>query len=142
MGKKRKCYFNNNTNQAKKANLKFGNNLKIGPGLKGFLVTYNCKFTFVINESKKIIQQFLSSETDGEQSSSGDIEKLLKDELNDLNAQDKELRVLDTGAKYTIFIDFKNFDPNKIAEAIFGVIMKISLIIHELILFWLNFESI
>lgn len=58
MGKKRKCYFNNNSAAAKKTKLKFGNTLKLEPNMKGFLITYNCKFTFVINEAKKLLQQF------------------------------------------------------------------------------------
>jgi len=57
MGKKRKAYFNN-AQKEKKAKLKFGNLTKLSPGMKGFLITYNCKFTFCLNESKKLLQQF------------------------------------------------------------------------------------
>jgi hypothetical protein len=57
MGKKRKCYFSN-TEKEKKAKLKYGNVIKLGPGMKGFLITYNCKFTFCLNEAKKLLQQF------------------------------------------------------------------------------------
>jgi hypothetical protein len=57
MGKKRKCYFNN-TEKEKKAQLKYGNVIKLGPNMKGFLITYNCKFTFCLNEAKKLLQQF------------------------------------------------------------------------------------
>jgi len=57
MGKKRKFYFDN-SQAAKKAKLKFGNNRKIAPNMKGFLITYNCKFTLCLNEAKKLLQQF------------------------------------------------------------------------------------
>ncbi len=57
MGKKRKCYFDN-AEKEKKAKLKFGNTIKLGPNMKGFLITYNCKFTFCLNEAKKLLQQF------------------------------------------------------------------------------------
>ena len=65
MGKKRKFYFDNNQ-AAKKAKLKFGNNLKIAPNMKGFLITYNCKFTFCLNEAKKLLQQFAITNNDDE----------------------------------------------------------------------------
>ena len=57
MGKKRKCYFDN-AEKEKKAKLKFGNTIKLGPNMKGFLISYNCKFTFCLNEAKKLLQQF------------------------------------------------------------------------------------
>jgi hypothetical protein len=59
MGKKRKAYYNNNqSQQAKKSKLKFGHNKKLEPGMKGYLMTYNCKFTNLMNEARKLLQQF------------------------------------------------------------------------------------
>lgn len=57
MGRKRKAYFNN-AQKEKKQKLKFGNLIKLSPGMKGYLITYNCKFTFCLNECKKLLQQF------------------------------------------------------------------------------------
>lgn len=55
MGKKRKSYFNN---QDKSKKFKFNNKIKLGANMKGYIVTYNCKFTFCINEAKKLLDQF------------------------------------------------------------------------------------
>lgn len=52
---------------------------------------------------------------------SGDIEKLLKEELDDLNQKDKDLVVLDTNAKHTMFILSECADPNQVATSIFQV---------------------
>ena len=54
-------------------------------------------------------------------SDDGDIEKLLKQELDSLNSRDKELRVIDTGAKYTIFIKLDSADTNQVVRSIFQV---------------------
>ena len=54
-------------------------------------------------------------------SDDGDIEKLLKQELDSLNSRDKELRVIDTGAKYTIFIKLDSVDTNQVVRSIFQV---------------------
>ena len=121
---KRKCYFNNNNKSAKKADLKFGNTIKLAPDMKGFIVTYNCKFTFVINEAKKLIQQFSITNEQEEQKvneNETDIDKLMAKELQSLNERDKELKILDTGAKYTLFVNFESINPNKIVSAIFEV---------------------
>jgi hypothetical protein len=32
---------------------------QLGANMNGFLITFNTKFTFCINEAKKILQQFL-----------------------------------------------------------------------------------
>lgn len=61
MGKKRKCYFNQDKSDAKK--FKFSK-LKLAPNMKGFLITYNCKFTFCVNEAKKLIDQFSAKNQD------------------------------------------------------------------------------
>ena len=53
----------------------------------------------------------------------GDIEKLLKQELESLNSRDKDFSVIDTGAKYTIFIKL-DADPNQIVKSIFQVKSK------------------
>lgn len=59
MGNKRKGYYNGGGGASeKKAKLKFGHTKKIGANMKGFLITYNSKFTFMLNEAKKLIQQF------------------------------------------------------------------------------------
>jgi hypothetical protein len=59
MSKKRKYFGGKAQSQKdKKAKLKFGNNIKLGPNLKGYFITYSSKFTFCLNEAKKLIQQF------------------------------------------------------------------------------------
>ena len=61
MGKKRKSYFNNNNNktgQDRAKKFKFSEKVKLAANMKGFLMTYNCKFTFCINEAKKLLEQF------------------------------------------------------------------------------------
>ena len=118
MGKKRKCYFNNSQKE-KKSKLKFGHNKKLSIGMKGFLITYNCKFTFMLNEAKKLIQQFSVQETVDNKQAGSDLEKELQAELNSLNTLDKELNILDTGAKYSIFINLDSADPNQVVESIF-----------------------
>jgi hypothetical protein len=57
MGKKRK-YLPDQTAASKKSKLMFGHNRQLSPNMKGYLITYNCKFTFMLNEAKKLIQQF------------------------------------------------------------------------------------
>lgn len=123
---KRKSYFHKkgDSEREKKAKLKFGESFnKLDVNQRGFLITYNCKFTFCLNESKKLLQQFsLPLETnkkDGEENKETDLEKELQEELNSLNKRDKEFTVLDTGAKYTIFINLESVNPNGVVEAIF-----------------------
>lgn len=123
MGNKRK-YFSKNAQSNKKSKYMFDEKVKLGPNMKGFLITYNCKFTFLINEARKLIQQF-SSPSESTQSSepkkSNDIEKQLQEELDSLNTMDKQMSILDTGAKYTIFINQPTVDPNQVVGSIFGV---------------------
>lgn len=135
MGKKRKaCYFQNKdqkksgggsaVSDAKK--FKFDSHIKIGPNMSGFLITYNSKYTFCLNEAKKLLQQFSLPDSAKkneakEEDECDDIEKMLKQEVDTINKQDKEFYVLDTGANYTIFIYYKHVDVNKIVESIFDV---------------------
>jgi hypothetical protein len=65
---------------------------------------------------------------------STDIEKELQKELDTLNSVDKEFNVIDTGAKYTIFIKQSQVDPNQVVDRIFqvGLIEKLPLIIFLL----------
>lgn len=133
MGKKRKaCYFQSkeqkkgaSVSDAKK--FKFDSHIKIGPNMSGFLITYNSKYTFCLNEAKKLLQQFSLPDTVNEEKKKreddecDDIEKMLKQEVDTINKQDKEFYVLDTGANYTIFIYYKHVDVNKIVESIFDV---------------------
>ena len=49
------------------------------------------------------------------------MEKQLQKELNELNDKDKEMNILDTGAKYSIFINLNSVDPNKVVGDIFQV---------------------
>ena len=130
MGNKRKFYAKNSQSSNKKSKYMFDEKVKLGPNMKGFLITYNCKFTFLVNEAKKLIQQF-SSPNDTEQNTdakkSNDIEKQLQEELDSLNTMDKQLSILDTGAKYTLFINQPNVDPNKVVESVFEVFQIIIL---------------
>lgn len=126
MGKRKSYYHKKGESQSeKKAKLKFGESFnKLDIDMKGFLITYNCKFTFCLNEAKKLLQQFsLPSEIDSDKNENGnkcdDLEKELQNELDSLNKRDKEFAILDTGAKYTIFINIDSVDPNKVVEAIF-----------------------
>jgi hypothetical protein len=127
MGKKRKSYFNNNNNdKASSKKFKFNKSMKLGPNMKGFLITYNCKFTFCLNEAKKLLEQFSISDktvVDKQKSNekSEDLEKLLKAELDTLHERDKEFNVIDTGAKHTILISLESIDPNQVVESIFDV---------------------
>jgi len=52
---------------------------------------------------------------------SNDIEKELQKELDSLNSVDKEFNVIDTGAKYTIFIKQSQVNPNRVVDDIFQV---------------------
>jgi hypothetical protein len=49
---------------------------------------------------------------------------MFKEELDNLNQQDKEYVVMDTGAKYTIFINLVDtlVEPNFVVESMFQVI--------------------
>ena len=61
MGGQKRKYFQKKggTEKEKKAKLKFGESFnKLSTNQKGFLITYNCKFTFCLNEAKKLLQQF------------------------------------------------------------------------------------
>lgn len=60
MGKRKSYFHKPGQSQAeKKAKLKFGESFnKLDTNMKGFLITYNCKFTFCLNEAKKLLQQF------------------------------------------------------------------------------------
>jgi len=87
MGKRKSYFHKKGESQAeKKLKLKFGESFnKIDTNMKGFLVTYNCKFTFCLNESKKLLQQFsLPSEVlkDKPTETSGDLDKELQQELD------------------------------------------------------------
>lgn len=127
MGKRKSKYYHNKgeSQSAKKAKLKFGDSYnKLDINQKGFLITYNCKFTFCLNESKKLLQQFTTPidttpVSDKETEKGNDLEKELQQELDTLNQRDKEFAVLDTGAKYTIFIKLNSVDTNKVVEDIF-----------------------
>ena len=46
---------------------------------------------------------------------------MLKQELDSLNDRDKEFTVIDTGAKYTLFISLSSVDTNQVAKAIYQV---------------------
>lgn len=65
--------------------------------------------------------EFLKNTQTNETVASNDIEKQLKEELEGLNKRDKELVVLDTNAKHTIFILSGNSDPNQVVTSIFEV---------------------
>ena len=107
--------------------------------MSGFLITYNCKYTFCLNEAKKLLQQFSlpdevgsdeAKQESAKSSDTDDIEKLIKEELDSINTRDREFNVLDSGAKYTIFIYLKSVNPNKIVESIFDV-NQLSFIIDQ-----------
>lgn len=123
-GQKRKYYQKpGGTEKEKKAKLKFGNSFnKLSINQKGFLITYNCKFTFCVNEAKKLLQQFSApelNESDTEETKGNDLDKELQQELDELNKRDKEFQTLDTGANYTIFITLDSVDPTKVVRKIF-----------------------
>jgi hypothetical protein len=46
---------------------------------------------------------------------------MLKEELDGLNSRDKEFTVIDTGAKYTLFISLSSVDSNQVAKSIYQV---------------------
>jgi len=129
MGKRKSYYHKAGQSQAeKKAKLKFGEaSNKLDVNMKGFLITYNCKFTFCLNEAKKLLQQFslpsdnvsAKEEEEKKKENVSDLDKELQEELDSLNKRDKELAVLDTGAKYTIFIHLDSVSSNSVVEAIF-----------------------
>lgn len=121
MGNKRKYYAKNASKSNKKSKYMFDEKVHLGPDMKGFLITYNCKFTFLINEAKKLIQQFSGDNEIQSTEKGDDIEKKLKQELDTLNALDKQMSILDTGAKYTIFINQPKLDPNQVVKSIFEV---------------------
>ena len=126
MGNKRK-YLSKNYESNKKSKYMFDEKVKLGPEMKGFLITYNCKFTFLINEARKLIQKFSSPSEPAQESEakkSNDIEKQLQEELDSLNTMDKQMSILDTGAKYTIFINQPSVDPNKVVGSIFEVFIN------------------
>jgi len=93
--------------------------------MQGFLITYNCKFTFCLNEAKKLLLQFSTpKDSIGDTDGGGDIDKMLKQELDSLNDRDKEFTVIDTGAKYTLFIHLESVDTNQVAKSIYQYIEK------------------
>lgn len=53
---------------------------------------------------------------------------MLKEELDGLNSRDKEFTVIDTGAKYTLFISLSSVDSNQVAKSIYQVRQFIRLI--------------
>lgn len=57
MGKKRKSYFGNQDKAGSKK-FKFNRKIQLGPNMKGYLISYNCKFTFCLNEAKKLLDQY------------------------------------------------------------------------------------
>lgn len=124
MGNKRKYYAKNNQKSNKKSKYMFDEKVQLGPNMKGFLITYNCKFTFLINEAKKLIQQFSGEPELQSDNKSDNIEKKLQEELNSLNALDRQMSILDTGAKYTIFINHPELDSNQVVRSIFEVKYK------------------
>ncbi|CAF0728714.1 unnamed protein product [Brachionus calyciflorus] len=109
MGNKRKYFSKNSQASNKKSKYMFDEKVKLGPNMKGYLITYNSP-----SEQDKST----------ENKNSNDIEKQLQEELDSLNTMDKELSILDTGAKYTIFINQPNVDPNHVVGSIFGHIDK------------------
>ncbi len=86
MGKRKSYFHKKSESQAeKKLKLKFGESYnKIDTNMKGFLVTYNCKFTFCLNESKKLLQQFSLPEKELDESAEkgSDLDKELQQELD------------------------------------------------------------
>ena len=70
---------------------------------------------FILTIKKK------NSESKSSNEASGDIEKMLKEELDGLNSRDKEFTVIDTGAKYTLFISLSSVDSNQVAKSIYQV---------------------
>ncbi|RNA09854.1 THUMP domain-containing 1 [Brachionus plicatilis] len=123
MGNKRK-YYANSQKSNKKSKYMFDEKVQLGPNMKGFLITYNCKFTFLINEARKLIQQFSGEMEVQSADKSDDIEKQLQQELNSLHTLDKKMSILDPGAKYTIFINQPDLDPNQVVGSIFGHVEK------------------
>lgn len=72
---------------------------------------------------RKILFLFFlkASQVKEDNSNGNDLEKELQEELDSLNKRDKEFAVLDTGAKYTIFINLESVSSNSVVEAIFEV---------------------
>jgi tRNA acetyltransferase TAN1 len=60
--------------------------------------------------------------TSEKHASNDDFDKQLKEELDELKNADNEFKVIDAGAKYTIFITIPNVDVNKTSEKIYEFI--------------------
>ena len=130
--RKNKGYYIQNAKKQKQQT-SFGiSKQQLGANMNGFLITFNTKFTFCINEAKKILQQFLvkndeavaaaTKEEEEKASNQDDFDKQLKEELDELKNEDNEYKIIDAGAKYTMFISIPNVNVNKTSEKIYEFI--------------------